>query len=104
MPAAGNPHFSIHPDAEEELVAAAQYYDQRRSGLGDEFLRQMQRLIEFALENPELGTPKGSGIRWFLSSRFPYALVYRWSSEEMQVIAFMHLRRRPGYWRARTGE
>lgn len=102
MHTAGNPPFDVHPDAETELATAALYYDERRPGLGDDYLREMHRLIDFALDHPEAGAPVEEGFRWLLSRRFPYAVVYRWRTDRMQVLSFVHLRRRPGYWRSRA--
>jgi toxin ParE1/3/4 len=99
---AGKPPFDVHPGAEAELAAAARFYDERRPGLGDDYLREMQRLIDFALGHPEAGAPVEEGVRWLLSQRFPYAVVYRWRTEHLQVLSFAHLRRRPGYWRSRA--
>jgi hypothetical protein len=30
--------------------------------------------------------------------RFPHAVLYRATAGEVQIIAVMHLHRRPGYW------
>ena len=41
--------LELHPEARAELRSAALWYDERRSGLGDEFLAEfLQRSIEFA--------------------------------------------------------
>jgi hypothetical protein len=34
--------------------------------------------------------------------RFPFAVVYEIESHNISVIAIMHLRRRPGYWKRRV--
>jgi plasmid stabilization system protein ParE len=39
--------------------------------------------------------------RRFLLKRFPFAIIYREKSTKIQVIAFAHGHRRPGYWRTR---
>jgi hypothetical protein len=39
--------------------------------------------------------------RRLLGKRFPYAIVYRVSRDEIVVLAFPHLKQRPGYWRQR---
>lgn len=104
MGTAGSGPVEVHPEAESELASAALYYDERRLGLGDEYLREMQRLIDFVLRHPEAGAPVEEGVRWLLSKRFPYAVVYRWKAERMQVLSFAHLRRRPRYWRSRGRE
>ena len=41
------------------------------------------------------------GTRRFLLRRFPYQLIYRQRADEIEVVAVMHQRRRPGYWRRR---
>ncbi len=33
--------------------------------------------------------------------RFPFAILYRVEPERIVVVAVMHLRREPGYWRRR---
>jgi hypothetical protein len=33
--------------------------------------------------------------------RFPFAVIYRHDDRMIQVIAVMHLKRQPGYWRSR---
>jgi hypothetical protein len=35
-------------------------------------------------------------------ARFPFGVVYEIESENISVIAIMHLRRRPGYWKRRV--
>jgi hypothetical protein len=34
--------------------------------------------------------------------RFPYGVIYRASKDRVDVIAIMHLKRRPGYWKSRV--
>jgi hypothetical protein len=91
----------FHPEAQAELVAAAHYYEEQRSGLGDDFLTQVEQALAVALQYPSSGTPLGSGFRWVLTQRFRYAVVYREIENGIIVIAVAHLRRRPGYWRKR---
>jgi len=35
--------------------------------------------------------------------RFPYGVIYRTKSETVEILAIMHLKREPGYWKARSG-
>jgi hypothetical protein len=39
--------------------------------------------------------------RRHISTDFPYALVYVETAEYLWIVAIMHLKRRPGYWRKR---
>jgi plasmid stabilization system protein ParE len=84
------------------MRAAARYYEERRRGLGDEFLSEVERAVTFAAERPEAGTPLGADLRWVLTRRFRYAVIYRERERGIEVLAVAHLRRRPGYWRSRV--
>jgi plasmid stabilization system protein ParE len=91
----------FHPEARDEFVAAAEYYDAAVPGLGSRFLLAVRRALDLALTHPEAGSPRGAHARRVLVSGFPYDLVYRVRSEAVDVLAIAHQHRRPGYWRAR---
>ncbi len=100
----GNPGDPVqfHPDALDELTAAAAYYADEVPRLGAEFLAEARRVTTLALAHPDVGAPMGGGRRRLLFERFPYGLVYRVLPEEVvRVLAVAHLRRRPRYWRRR---
>lgn len=42
----------IRPEAEADLVEGFDWYEQRRSGLGDEFLNEVQTRLRSIEENP----------------------------------------------------
>jgi toxin ParE1/3/4 len=93
-------------DAEEELRAAVARYEAERPGLGAALLAEVQRVIDLVekfpgagAQVPRVGTryeTRGVPLR-----RFPYVVVYRERTEELQVVAFAHTSRKPGYWRSR---
>jgi len=41
------------------------------------------------------------GFRRRLLRRFPYGILYKEEESQIVIVAVMHLRRRPGYWRNR---
>jgi hypothetical protein len=47
--------------------------------------------------NPEAGGVLAGTIRRRLVRRFPFAILYQTGTENLWVIALMHLHRRPGY-------
>ena len=61
----------------------------------------VEHTVARIVENPEAGAPVAGGIRRRLVPDFPFALGYRVLKDEIRVLAVMHLRRRPGYWRTR---
>ena len=92
----------FHRLAERELIAAAKSYETRAPGLGADFIRQVERTLSEIVANPDAGTLfAGSRIRRRLLRRFPFGLVYQRDTENILVIAVMHLHRRPGYWKTR---
>ena len=92
----------FHPDARDELVAAAQFYERHSPGLGREFIDAVQRTYERLREHPRSGRSFGRRLRRPLVPRFPYGLLYEAEPNFIYIVAVMHLLRRPGYWRPRT--
>jgi plasmid stabilization system protein ParE len=89
------------PEAEEEMVEAARFYETQTSGLGADFLLEIRRATEGISKNPRAGRVLRGKVRRRLVRRFPYGLLYHVDPNEIVVVAVMHLRRRPGYWRGR---
>ena len=88
------------------MFAAAEWYEQRRVGLGDEFLDEVQSGLERLAEAaPRCTLAPGVSatlqVKHFLIQRFPYALVFVEFGPAIRVIAVAHTRRRPGYWKLR---
>ena len=92
----------FHPLAEQELIEAANFYQMHAAGLGDDFIREVEHMLAQIVANPEVGNFLTGTIRRRLLRRFPFAILYQTRAETLFVIALMHLRRRPGYWRRRV--
>jgi toxin ParE1/3/4 len=92
----------FHPLAERELIESARFYETRAGGLGGDFIRQVERTLAQIVANPEAGNVLAGTIRRRLVQRFPFAILYQSDPEDLSVIAIMHLRRRPGYWKKRV--
>ncbi len=91
----------FHPEAEEEFIAAARFYEEHAEGLGRQFITEVQHTIERIVAHPESGARFSRDLRRMLVERFPYAVLYRAEAEQILLVAVMHLHRRPGYWRRR---
>jgi toxin ParE1/3/4 len=91
------------PEAEGEIVAALEWYEQRRPGLGVDFLADLEIAIRDIWEHPEawpVWRPKFP-FRKRVMARFPYVIMYRITDEQIRVVAVAHAKRRPGYWAER---
>lgn len=101
-----NKPVRIERAAEEELRGSIIWYEDRRAGLGAEFYREVQRVLKIIRRNPRIGTSVSNvqphrNTRRALLRRFPFTVVYGELDAEIQVIAFAHTSRKPGYWRNR---
>jgi plasmid stabilization system protein ParE len=93
--------LEFHPEALAELERAKQWYERQRHGLGESFFQEITAAITRIWEAPNIWPEFREGTRRFLVHRFPFAVLYSQRSNRVIVVAVMHLRRRPGYWRSR---
>ena len=93
--------FRLHPQAEKELDAAAEYYESRQPGLGLEFVEEVYTTIARICDFPEAWSLLSKRTRRCLMNRFPYGVVYEVRAESVRIIAVANLQRRPDYWRGR---
>lgn len=94
--------YEFHPEAEQEFIEAAAYYERNVTGLGERFGSEVRYAIERLLEYPELGFPMDADLRRLNLIRFPYFLIYSFTSDLLWVVAVAHTHRRPSYWRSRV--
>jgi plasmid stabilization system protein ParE len=91
----------LHPLAEAEIIETARFYEDRAPGLGENFLHDFERALAQISDAPEAGAPMGQTVRRVLLKRFPFSILYRPLENELRILAVMHHRRRPGYWKNR---
>jgi len=94
-------NFRFHPDAEAELINAINYYEESRENLGLEFAEEVYATIQRITEFPQAWRRMTETTRRCLTNRFPYGVVYMIGIEEIVIIAVMHLKKEPGYWKKR---
>ena len=87
--------------AEDEMTAASQFYESAASGLGRDFLDDVQRGIDHLRKHPKLGHSVGRGLRRMLLQRFPFSLIYSIEAGGILIVAVAHHGRRPRYWQRR---
>lgn len=95
--------IEVHPDVYSELEDSRSWYEERAQNLGNEFIDEVDRAFSTVQQAPMMWPwyDEQQGIRRFLIHRFPYAVIYRPISSAIQIIAVMHLRRHPDYWKSR---
>jgi plasmid stabilization system protein ParE len=91
----------FRPQADQEVQAARQWYDEQRPGLGIRFAEAIDEAVERIAANP-LAFPAVHGeTRRAVVRRFPYGIYFRVLVNEIIVTAVMHGRRHPRRWQAR---
>ena len=92
----------FHPEAEAEMTAAARWYEERAPGLGAALLDEVEAAIARIAASPEAWSIVTDDIRRHVLHRFPFGVLYRVRSDQVFVLAVMHLHREPHYWEHRT--
>lgn len=93
--------YLLHPEADEEFAAAVRYYSEISPELGMRFYREMERLLREVCEQPKRFWQFDPPVRRHLSGDFPYAIVFLEKPDVVWIVAVMHMKRCPGYWRER---
>jgi len=72
-----------------------------RPGLGIEFAREIRLILNRIKAHPYAWTKIDPAIRRCPADRFPYSAIYQIVRQEIVIVAFMHHKRHPEYWRDR---
>jgi len=94
-------------EASAELEETALWYENQRTGLGNEFLEAVDVALGHIARWPQAGAPVPGvltdlAVRRVPLQRFPYQVVYLKMADEIRILAFAHDRREPKYWRSRV--
>ena len=85
-----------------EFEEAAVWYNERRPGLGEEFLREIDEAIERAAAAPQRYPLVSGDVRRSVARRFPYTVFFRVRGSTLVVLAVFHARRDPAIWQRRV--
>ena len=93
----------VRPAAAADIDDAYRWYEERRAGLGREFLAALNEVVTFVRKHPDTSPVVHRDTRRALiRKRFPYGLFYRWHGDVIIVIACLHVKRDPRAWKARA--
>ncbi len=96
-------NLRIETTAEADIEAAMEWYEDRRVGLGFEFLVAFREATRKITETPlafskyEL-LPNTRDFRRYRLRRFPYIVIFQIRPDEIVVFAVSHAHRRPNFW------
>jgi hypothetical protein len=98
----------LHPEAQNEILEAADWYDLQDAGLGNEFLAEIESAMSLVYSCPDVWpawpqTNRRPPIQRYLLKRFLFfALAYQQFQDHVLVLAVVHTRRKPFYWLGRS--
>lgn len=93
---------AFHPEARDELAAAARWYHKERPGLGRQFRQEAKAAISRIVQDPEAFGIIGGDVRCHILHRFPYGILHQVHADHIFVVAVMYLHRDPEYWEHRV--
>jgi plasmid stabilization system protein ParE len=86
----------------DEIDEAYTWYEKQRLGLGEEFLTEVESVLDRIERNPEIHAPVYKNVRHTRLKRFPYAVHYRFEPDRIAVVAIHHGKRDPRRWQSRA--
>src|SRR5689334_1070765 len=93
----------VRPEVAEDLANAADWYDSREAGLGDQFIREVFDVLDALATGPFLASRKHptKNVRWRYPERFPYKVIYEVIEPESLVVvaAVLHAARHERRWK-----
>ena len=92
----------VRPEAEAEIGEAFDWYEERVSGLGLDFILNLDAAFNAILRNPLLYPALHKNIRRALLRRFPYQVFFVYEENRVVVLAVFHGKRDPKHWKHRA--
>jgi len=81
--------LSYRPEVEDDVVEAVTWYDDKRQGLGDEFLLEFLAAIQRVRDNPLLFSIAANRLRPCRLKRFSYIIHFDVDGTDILVVALM---------------
>jgi plasmid stabilization system protein ParE len=88
-------HLIVRPDAEADIAAAYDWYEEQREGLGKDFVEEVSTVIAAVQSEPLRFPATFRTLRRALVHRFPYGVFFVVRANTVIVVAAMHLARDP---------
>ena len=94
--------LEFRPAAALDLERSATWYERQKTGLGSQFLSEVDLLEGRVADNPYQFPIVFRGARRALMPRFPFALYFHVQDDLALVVAVVDQRQKPSRWRRRV--
>ena len=88
---------TYHPEAEAELYKSIIWYEETLSGLGREFLKEVENITHHLNLHPFIYSKRKKNYREAVLRKFPYIIVYKINSrsKEVHIMYVFHTSQHP---------
>lgn len=94
--------LEITKEAKLDIEEAWLWYEEIRTGLGEDFLLSLEATLNQLKRQPLLYEIKYKEVRVCLLKRFPYKVIYFLDNDKIIVLAVFHGHRNPETWKDRV--
>ena len=91
----------FHSHIQDEIEESYNWYESKLPGLGENFLDELENSYSIIQKNPEMYLKVSGDVRRYLVIKFPFGILYKVTDENINIVAVMHLKRKPDYWQKR---
>jgi toxin ParE1/3/4 len=91
----------VYPEALREAEDAVEWYGERSTQAARRLVLEFRSAMERIRKSPRQFRKFAFDAQRVVLGRFPYIVVFRETSTEIEIVAVAHGSRRPGYWRER---
>ena len=84
--------------AQSDLAGTFDWYEEQRSGLGEELLSAVQSTSKSIGRYPEMFASVRGAVRRAMISKFPFAMFYLVEPKRVVVLRVLHTARDPNLW------
>ena len=96
----GRKPYRFERAARADLRNSVLWYEEKREGLGARFAAEVRKAIDMIVLAPHRW-PIRRGTHRYVLRRFPYTIAYRFTADEVIILAVAHHRLDPGSWESR---
>ena len=93
--------IEFHPGAQVDYDESLDWYASRSAPAARKFAEAVDKSLRRIQRNPEQFRAVDALHRECTLQRFPFRIIFRATNEQIVVVAVVHAKRRPRYWRDR---
>jgi len=90
----------FRPEIPNDIAEACRWYEDRGTGLGKRFLRELKATPSRIAATPEAYAKRERDVRSARVHRFPYVVHFRFTAKEVVVLAVMYGGRDLSIWQS----